>query len=58
MKKLFLLILLFIFLVYCKNQTEVSLVTINESGHVLYEGFQTDINTSKIALDFMRKFEK
>jgi len=42
----------------CENQTEVSLVTINQGGHVLYQGVETDINTSKMAWDFMRRFKK
>ena len=42
----------------CDNETQVSLVTINEGGHVLYQGVQTDINTSKMAWDFMKRFTK
>ena len=42
----------------CDNETQVSLVTINEGGHVLYRGVQTDINTSKMAWDFMKRFTK
>lgn len=42
----------------CDNQTEVSLVTINEGGHVLYQGVQTDVNTSRMAWDFISRFKK
>ncbi len=42
----------------CDNGSEVSLVTIDEGEHVLYEGEGTDLNISRIAWDFMKKFSK
>ena len=42
----------------CDNQTEVALVTIDDGGHVLYQSEQTNINTTQLAWDFMKKFKK
>lgn len=42
----------------CDNGTEVSLVTIDRGGHVLYKGQETDIDTSRLAWDFMKRFTK
>jgi polyhydroxybutyrate depolymerase len=42
----------------CENGTEVCLVTIDGGGHVLYKGIQTDIDTSRLAWDFMKRFTK
>jgi polyhydroxybutyrate depolymerase len=42
----------------CDNGTEVSLVTIDKGGHVLYQGQETDIDTARLAWDFMKKFTK
>jgi poly(3-hydroxybutyrate) depolymerase len=42
----------------CRDGTEVTLVTIEGGGHVLYEGQGTDINTSRLAWNFMKKFNK
>jgi len=40
----------------CENSTEVSLVTIDGGSHVLYEGDGTDVNTARLAWDFMKRF--
>jgi polyhydroxybutyrate depolymerase len=42
----------------CDNGTEVSLVTIDGAGHVLYSGEETDVDTARLAWDFMKKFAK
>ena len=42
----------------CENETEVTLVTIDGGGHVLYKGLETEINTTKLAWDFMKRFSK
>ncbi len=42
----------------CDDSTEVSLVTITGGGHVLYQGEETDINTTRLAWDFMKRFSK
>ena len=42
----------------CDGGTEVSLVTVNGAGHVAYQGIQADINTSRMAWDFMKRFSK
>jgi len=42
----------------CENETEVTLVTIDGGGHVLYKGLETEINTTKLAWDFMKRFRK
>jgi polyhydroxybutyrate depolymerase len=41
----------------CAGGSEVSLVTIDRGGHVLYAGVGTDIDTARLAWDFMRRFE-
>jgi hypothetical protein len=35
----------------------VSLVTIDQGAHVLYRGAGTDIDTARLAWDFMQRFE-
>lgn len=42
----------------CENDTEVSLVTIDGGGHTLYKGVETEINTTKLAWDFLKRFNK
>jgi polyhydroxybutyrate depolymerase len=42
----------------CENDTEVALVTIDGGGHILYEGEDTEINTTIIAWEFMKRFRK
>jgi poly(3-hydroxybutyrate) depolymerase len=42
----------------CDNNTEVSLVTIDGGGHILYKGEGTEINTTRLAWDFMKRFSK
>jgi polyhydroxybutyrate depolymerase len=41
-----------------ENGTEVVLVTIDGGGHVLYEGEDTEFNTTGMAWEFMRRFTK
>lgn len=41
----------------CDNHTEVSLVTIDKAGHILYPGEETDIDTARLAWDFMKRFD-
>ncbi|MHC4842786.1 MAG: PHB depolymerase family esterase [Planctomycetota bacterium] len=42
----------------CADDTEVSIVTIDKGGHVLYQGQQTEIDTTRMAWDFMKRFTK
>ena len=42
----------------CRNGSEVTVVTINEGGHVIYPGAGSNINTTEIAWDFMKRFSK
>ena len=42
----------------CDNNTEVSLVTIQGGGHILYPGQQTDVDTTRLAWDFLKRFAK
>ena len=42
----------------CDNQTEVALMTIDDGGHMLYQNEQTNINTTQLAWDFIKKFKK
>ncbi len=42
----------------CENGTEVSLVTIDGGSHILYKGRGTDIDTARLAWDFMKRFTK
>ncbi len=42
----------------CANNTEVALVTIDKGGHILYPGEDTEINTTQLAWDFMKRFTK
>ena len=42
----------------CDGGTEVALVTIAGGGHLLYKGAETDIDTSRLAWDFMKRFRK
>ena len=42
----------------CTDGTEVSLVTIDGGGHVLYAGADTEVDTTRIAWDFMSRFRR
>ena len=42
----------------CGNNSEVTLVTIDGGGHILYKGEDTEINTTTLAWDFMKRFKK
>ena len=42
----------------CDNDTEITLVTIDGGGHVVYLGAETDIDTARLAWDFMKRFTK
>ena len=42
----------------CENKTEVTLVTIDGGGHILYKGEDTEINTTRLAWEFMKRFSK
>lgn len=42
----------------CDNDTEVTLVTIDGGGHILYKGRDTKINTTLLAWNFLKKFSK
>ncbi|MHC4266768.1 MAG: PHB depolymerase family esterase [Planctomycetota bacterium] len=42
----------------CGDDTEVTIVTIDGGGHVLYQGQQTDIDTTRMAWEFMKRFTK
>jgi polyhydroxybutyrate depolymerase len=42
----------------CDNDTEVTLVTIDGGGHILYKGKDTEINTTRLAWEFMKRFRK
>jgi polyhydroxybutyrate depolymerase len=42
----------------CDEGTEISLVTIDGGGHVLYIDEETDIDTTRLAWDFMSRFTK
>ena len=42
----------------CEDGTEVCLVTIDGGGHVLYKGVQTDIDTARLAWEFLKRFAK
>jgi len=42
----------------CDKGTEVSLVTVDEGGHILYKGEGTDIDTTRLAWDFMKRFTR
>lgn len=42
----------------CDGGTEVALVSIDGGGHVLYQGEETDIDTTRLAWDFMSRFTK
>jgi poly(3-hydroxybutyrate) depolymerase len=41
----------------CEGGSEVSLVTIDQGAHFLYRGAGTDIDTARLAWDFMQRFE-
>ncbi len=34
------------------------MVTIDRGGHILYQGEETDIDTARLAWDFMKRFTK
>ncbi len=40
------------------NGTEVTMVTIDGGGHILYKGEDTEINTTRMAWEFMKRFTK
>ena len=40
------------------NGSEVTLVTIDGGGHVLYQGEDTDFNTTRMVWDFMKRFSR
>ena len=42
----------------CDNGTEITLVTIDGGGHILYDGEKTDIDTARLAWGFMKRFSK
>jgi polyhydroxybutyrate depolymerase len=42
----------------CAGNTEVTFVTIDGGGHVLYQGQQTEVDTTRMAWDFMKRFTK
>lgn len=42
----------------CTNNAQVSLVTIDDGGHVLYKGYGTSFDTSVIAWEFLSAFSK
>ncbi|MHC4186731.1 MAG: hypothetical protein ACYSRQ_00920 [Planctomycetota bacterium] len=42
----------------CAGNTEVTFVTIDGGGHVLYQGQQTEFDTTRMAWDFMKRFTK
>lgn len=42
----------------CEDNTEITLVTIDGGGHILYKGEDTEINTTRLAWDFMKRFKK
>ncbi len=42
----------------CDNSTEVSMVTLYDVGHAPYKGADTDIDTTQMAWDFMKRFSK
>jgi len=42
----------------CADGTEVTIVTIDEGGHMLYQGRQTEFDTTRMAWDFMKRFIK
>jgi polyhydroxybutyrate depolymerase len=42
----------------CADGTEVAIVTLDGGGHVLYQGQQTEIDTTSMAWEFMKRFKK
>lgn len=42
---------------YCENDSEISLVTV-VGNHTLYSGYDTDVDTTKLAWEFMSRFQK
>jgi poly(3-hydroxybutyrate) depolymerase len=42
----------------CANGTEVTFVTLDGGGHVLYKGQQTEVNTTRMAWEFLKRFTK
>ena len=40
----------------CEGGSEVSLVTITGGGHLLYPGAETDVDTTRLAWEFMSRF--
>ena len=42
----------------CADNTEVTIVTLDGAGHVLYQGQQTEADTTRMAWEFMKRFVK
>ncbi|NQV85548.1 MAG: hypothetical protein HQ492_00525 [Woeseiaceae bacterium] len=40
----------------CEAESEVAMVAIDGAVHILYEGMQTDVDTTQIAWDFLQRF--
>ena len=40
----------------CAGETEISMVSIEEGVHVLYKGMHSDVDTTQIAWDFLKRF--
>jgi len=42
----------------CAGGTEVTMVTLDQGVHILYQGHQTEFDTTRMAWDFMKRFSK
>jgi polyhydroxybutyrate depolymerase len=42
----------------CADDTEVTIVTLDGAGHILYQGQQTEVDTTRMAWEFMKRFTK
>lgn len=42
----------------CADGTEVTFVTLDGDGHVLYKGQQTEVDTTRMAWEFLKRFTK
>jgi poly(3-hydroxybutyrate) depolymerase len=40
----------------CEAESEVAVVALEGAGHLLYKGMQTDVDTTQIAWDFLKRF--
>lgn len=40
----------------CQNGSDVALVVVTDGGHALYQGMQTEVDTSALAWEFMKGF--